>query len=176
MTPLGNVEPVLRGLRAAGMQLAVVTNDSKEPRRAPPQARLGDLFVAVIGCDSGHGAKPESGGTRWARLFEAAAGARASPAPAPTPHPGVRAAMEAAGVDARSAIMVGDSMRHGGGPLCRGAPSLRHHPTTSSLRPPDCHPRHILRSHRCVFTVAIHTDGAPLPAGGDSRMPPADAR
>ena len=124
VTPLGNVEPVLRGLRAAGMQLAVVTNDSKELALAHlRKLGWGDLFVAVIGCDSGHGAKPESGGTRWARLFEAAAGARALTSTCADPTP--RCARCHGGGGRRCEIRDHGGrlrMRHGGGPLCRVRP------------------------------------------------------
>jgi phosphoglycolate phosphatase len=109
-SPLGNVEPTLRTLRDAGVQLAIVTNDQEATARAQ-LSKLGwtELFTTVIGCDSGHGAKPGPGG--------------------------VRAAIEAAGVPAERAIMVGDAE----------ADQLAG------------------RSAGCAFTVAIWPDGEPLP-------------
>lgn len=83
-TPLGPVEPTLRALRAQGIQLAVVTNDQEEPTRKQLE-HLGwsDLFVKVVGADSGYGGKPAPGG--------------------------VRACVEAAGVAPDKAIMIGDA-------------------------------------------------------------------
>lgn len=108
--PLGNVEPTLRTLRDAGVQLAIVTNDQEAIAKAQ-LSRLGwmEYFTIVIGADSGHGAKPGPGG--------------------------VRAAIEAAGVPAERAIMVGDAE----------ADQLAG------------------RSAGCAFTVAIWPDGEPLP-------------
>ena len=82
--PLGPAEDVLRELRAAGLHLAVVTNDSEAIARAQ-LARLGwtDYFGSIIGFDSGFGGKPGGGG--------------------------IRAAIEAAGLRPQQAIMVGDS-------------------------------------------------------------------
>ena len=84
VAPLGAVEATLRQLGGAGVQLAVVTNDSEAGARAQLE-RLGlsKFFGSVIGFDSGHGAKPNPGG--------------------------VRAAIAAAGVEAARTIMVGDS-------------------------------------------------------------------
>ena len=61
--PLGEVRPALERLRAAGLKLAVVTNDDEASCRAQLGA-LGwtELFDSVIGADSGHGAKPDSSG------------------------------------------------------------------------------------------------------------------
>ena len=120
-TPLGPVEPTLRALRRAGLQLAIVTNDQEALAKAQ-LAHLGwtDLFCAVIGADSGHGAKPGPGG--------------------------VRAAIEAAGVEPSQTIMVGDAE----GDMTAG------------------------RRAGCAFTVAIWGENQPLPAGLASaacRMP-----
>lgn len=54
--------PYLDGLLARGLRLGVVTNDAEAPARAH-LAQVGVLtaFDVVIGCDSGHGAKPEPG-------------------------------------------------------------------------------------------------------------------
>lgn len=108
--PLGNVEETLRTLRGAGVKLAVVTNDQEATAKAQ-LSRLGwmEYFATVIGCDSGFGSKPGPGG--------------------------LRAAIEAAGVPAERAIMVGDAEAD----MLAG------------------------RSAGCAFTVAISPDGEPLP-------------
>ena len=99
-------------LHAAGIKLAVVTNDQEAVAKAQ-FARLGwdALFCKIIGADSGYGGKPDPGG--------------------------VRAAIESAGVVASDAIMVGDSE----GDLVAG------------------------KRAGCAFTIAIHPDSTPLPAG-----------
>ncbi len=54
--------PLLGALRARGLRLAVVTNDSEAPARAHLRAvGVEGLFDAILGADSGHGAKPEAG-------------------------------------------------------------------------------------------------------------------
>ncbi|MEO1579525.1 MAG: HAD-IA family hydrolase, partial [Pseudomonadota bacterium] len=70
---------------ALGLRLGVVTNDAEAPARAH-LAQVGVLtaFDIVIGCDSGHGAKP---------------------APGP-----VLGALEALGARPEQAVMVGDSL------------------------------------------------------------------
>jgi len=72
-TPLGPVEATLSELRGRGIKLAVVTNDSEAIARAQ-LATLGwtDYFVAIIGADSGHGAKPGGGGIGFAITTAAA--------------------------------------------------------------------------------------------------------
>ncbi|MEO0703271.1 MAG: HAD family hydrolase [Pseudomonadota bacterium] len=77
--------PYLDGLLARGLRLGVVTNDAEAPARAH-LAQVGVLtaFDIVIGCDSGHGAKP---------------------APGP-----VLGALEALGARPEQAVMVGDSL------------------------------------------------------------------
>ncbi|MEO1154811.1 MAG: HAD-IA family hydrolase, partial [Pseudomonadota bacterium] len=54
--------PYLDGLLARGLRRGVVTNDAEAPARAH-LAQVGVLtaFDIVIGCDSGHGAKPAPG-------------------------------------------------------------------------------------------------------------------
>ena len=59
VVPLGDF---LRGLRARGLRIGLVTNDAEAPARAHlAAARVADLFDFVAGCDSGHGAKPAPG-------------------------------------------------------------------------------------------------------------------
>ena len=113
VTPLGPVEETLQALKSGGLKLAVVTNDQEQLARKQLE-RLGwiDYFDAgIIGADSGHGPKPEPGG--------------------------VRAAIEAAGVEPSQAIMIGDAE----GDMTSG------------------------RRAGCAFTVAIWPEGKPLPAG-----------
>ena len=81
-----DVLTMLDRLGARGVQLGIVTNDTQ----ATAAHQLGILgiaerFGAIVGCDSGHGAKPSGGG--------------------------VRAAMEMLGGTARRTLMVGDSAR-----------------------------------------------------------------
>ena len=111
-TPLGPVEQVLSELSDAGLKLAIVTNDAEALARAQ-LARLGwtNLFGSIIGFDSGFGGKPGGGG--------------------------VRAAIEAAGLEPQQAIMVGDSEAD----MLAG------------------------QAAGCAFTVAIHPDAKPLPVG-----------
>lgn len=55
------LEPYLAGLRARGLRLGVVTNDSERPARAHlEQSCILGLFDFVAGYDSGHGAKPSA--------------------------------------------------------------------------------------------------------------------
>lgn len=64
VAPLGaDAEATLRSLRAAGMRLAVVTNDQEAIARAQID-RLGwaSYFETIVGADSGHGSKPAAGG------------------------------------------------------------------------------------------------------------------
>ena len=83
--PLGEVEVTLRQLRAAGVALAVVTNDQEATARRQLD-RLGwsSLFQTIVGADSGYGPKPGAGG--------------------------VRHCIDVAGVPARNAIMCGDAL------------------------------------------------------------------
>ncbi len=54
--------PLLEDLRARGLNLGVATNDMVAPARAHlEQAGVLHLFDHVLGCDSGHGAKPQPG-------------------------------------------------------------------------------------------------------------------
>ncbi|WP_276150600.1 MULTISPECIES: HAD family hydrolase [unclassified Sulfitobacter] len=56
------LDPLLRGLRAAGICLGVATNDAEKPARAHlEQAGIGGLFDFIAGYDSGHGGKPAPG-------------------------------------------------------------------------------------------------------------------
>ena len=82
--PLGDIDGVLRQLSAAGVKLAVVTNDiEKDARQQMQMMRVDDVIDCVIGYDSGYGAKPQPGG--------------------------IVAACEILGVSPSEAIMVGDS-------------------------------------------------------------------
>lgn len=83
-TPFGTVQRALEDLRAAGVKLAVVTNDDELLARAQLQ-KLGweHHFELVVGSDSGHGRKPGPGG--------------------------IRAAMASAGVTEEQTIMVGNA-------------------------------------------------------------------
>ncbi|MEL6644237.1 MAG: HAD family hydrolase [Pseudomonadota bacterium] len=86
--PMAEAVPLatyLNGLRARGLALGVVTNDAEAPARAHlEQVGVLEAFGVVVGCDSGHGAKP---------------------APGP-----VLAACRALGAEPRAAVMVGDSL------------------------------------------------------------------
>jgi phosphoglycolate phosphatase len=54
------LRPLLTLLRGLGLRLGVMTNDAEAPARAHlAAAGVSDLFDMVIGCDSGHGAKPD---------------------------------------------------------------------------------------------------------------------
>ncbi|OWY03181.1 HAD family hydrolase [Thioclava sp. IC9] len=83
------VEPVplsklLSDLRARGLHLGICTNDAESSARAhAAQAGITDLFDLIIGCDSGHGAKP-------------------------TPSP-LLAFADSLGLDPAEVVMVGDS-------------------------------------------------------------------
>jgi len=56
------LRPLLEGLRARGLRLGVVTNDAEAPAHAHlDRAGVRGLFDFVVGCDSGHGAKPAPG-------------------------------------------------------------------------------------------------------------------
>lgn len=62
LTPFGDLLPVLDALAARGLALGVATNDSEASARTQLAALgLETRFAAVIGADSGHGAKPEPG-------------------------------------------------------------------------------------------------------------------
>ena len=59
--PVCPLAPLLDGLIAAGHRLAVMTNDAEAAARAQIAGiGLADRFEAVLGYDSGHGAKPEA--------------------------------------------------------------------------------------------------------------------
>ena len=59
----GDVETPLRQLAAAGFRIAMLTNDSAESaRRNMVELGIADLFVPIIGVDSGYGAKPDPDG------------------------------------------------------------------------------------------------------------------
>ncbi|MGR3572664.1 HAD family hydrolase [Brevirhabdus sp.] len=64
-TPMVEAVPLratLDGLRAAGLILGVVTNDSDAAARAHlERAGISECFAFVCGCDTGHGAKPDCG-------------------------------------------------------------------------------------------------------------------
>ena len=56
------LHPFLTGLRAAGYQLGVATNDAEAPARAPLNVSgVEHLFDFIAGFDSGFGAKPQAG-------------------------------------------------------------------------------------------------------------------
>ena len=77
--------PLLTGLRARGLALGIVTNDSEKSARAHAAAsNIAQLFDFIAGYDSGHGGKPEPGP--------------------------LLAFARACAVDPRSCIMVGDSV------------------------------------------------------------------
>jgi len=62
---------VLRALRTAGIPTAVATNDEEHSARCQLDALAwlepeAPLLAAVLGCDSGHGSKPEAGMVRAA--------------------------------------------------------------------------------------------------------------
>ena len=86
MVPAVPLAPLLEGLRARGLRLALVTNDSEYAARAHLDAHaLGAAFDFIAGFDSGFGAKPQPGM--------------------------LLAAAEAFGLDPARMLMVGDS-RH----------------------------------------------------------------
>jgi len=59
----GDVETPLRKLAAAGLRIAMLTNDSESSaRRNMVELGIADLFDPIIGVDSGHGPKPEPHG------------------------------------------------------------------------------------------------------------------
>lgn len=60
--PAAPLEPLLQGLRGAGMRLGVATNDAEAPARAHLEAAgVSALFDFIAGYDSGFGAKPGTG-------------------------------------------------------------------------------------------------------------------
>ena len=62
LTPFDDLVPVLDALAARNLALGVATNDSEASARVQLAALgLDDRFAAVIGADSGHGAKPDPG-------------------------------------------------------------------------------------------------------------------
>ena len=62
MHPAVDLRPVLQELRDRGLRLGLATNDTEAPARAHlADAGIADLFDFIVGCDSGHGAKPEPG-------------------------------------------------------------------------------------------------------------------
>jgi phosphoglycolate phosphatase len=62
MTPAVALRPLLQGLRDRGLRLGLATNDTEVPARAHmAQHGITDFFDAIMGCDSGHGAKPAPG-------------------------------------------------------------------------------------------------------------------
>ncbi|MEQ3626925.1 MAG: HAD family hydrolase [Celeribacter sp.] len=68
--PAVPLAPLLDRLIAAGYQLGIATNDQEDATRQQLDALgLADRFAAIIGADSGHGAKPEPG---MCRAFAAA--------------------------------------------------------------------------------------------------------
>lgn len=67
LTPIGHPAKVLRALHAAGLRLAIVTNDAEANARTQADALgLSDLLDCVHGYDSGFGSKPDSGMVRAA--------------------------------------------------------------------------------------------------------------
>lgn len=61
--PKGDVETPLRELYERGYALALLTNDSEaSARQSLGDLNLHDLFCAVVGADSGYGAKPGADG------------------------------------------------------------------------------------------------------------------
>lgn len=62
LTPIGQPAHVLRALHAAGLRLAIVTNDAEANARTQADALgLSDLLDCVHGYDSGFGSKPDPG-------------------------------------------------------------------------------------------------------------------
>ena len=62
VTPLEGVDPVLSGLRAAGLWIGLATNDGEQSAREQLEL-LGwlDAFDSIVGYDSGFGEKPDPG-------------------------------------------------------------------------------------------------------------------
>ena len=59
----GDVVTPLDALHKAGYQLALVTNDSeRSARQSLHDLEIADLFCAIVGADSGFGAKPDADG------------------------------------------------------------------------------------------------------------------
>ncbi|MBC7145187.1 MAG: HAD family hydrolase [Thioclava marina] len=80
--PLGEL---LGGLKARGLRLGICTNDAESTARAHAErAGVSQMFDAIIGYDSGHGAKP-------------------------TPRP-LLAFADALGIDPAEVVMIGDSL------------------------------------------------------------------
>lgn len=62
VVPVVPLAPLMMRLRARGLRLAVMTNDSETPARAHlVAAGVGEAFDLVLGADSGFGAKPDPG-------------------------------------------------------------------------------------------------------------------
>lgn len=62
MVPAVPLQPLLAGLRAAGLRIGLATNDAEAPARAHlEQVGIAALFDFVAGFDSGHGTKPGPG-------------------------------------------------------------------------------------------------------------------
>lgn len=60
MVPVVPLAPLMARLRARGLRLGVMTNDSEAPAMAHlAAAGVAGVFSPVIGADSGHGAKPD---------------------------------------------------------------------------------------------------------------------
>lgn len=65
LVPVLPLEPYLKALRARGLGLGLVTNDSEEAARSHLGAQnVEHLFDFIAGYDSGHGAKPNPGQLR----------------------------------------------------------------------------------------------------------------
>lgn len=61
MAPVPGLTQTLAQLRAAGIRLAVMTNDAEVAARAHlVEAGIADQFDHIVGYDSGHGAKPQA--------------------------------------------------------------------------------------------------------------------
>lgn len=61
LAPAVPLAPYLAGLRARGVKLAVMTNDTEYGAHSHLNAAgVADLFDHIIGFDSGHGAKPQA--------------------------------------------------------------------------------------------------------------------
>jgi len=60
--PVTNLPKLFAQLKSQNILLGIVTNDCEEPAKSQLEsAKILDYFDFVVGCDSGYGAKPETG-------------------------------------------------------------------------------------------------------------------
>ena len=60
--PVTNLPKLFYQLKSQNILLGIVTNDCEEPAKSQLEsAKILDYFDFVVGCDSGYGAKPETG-------------------------------------------------------------------------------------------------------------------